>query len=122
MVQVIYNPSEVSENELSSMSGFEKVAKESPLREVSDSERKYYLKHHSVYKYVPLTPMQAVKVNSAISRQRDEEIAEWLSPRQKALVSRIQKANHKNLEKLNGCTHEMGKLAEDEDILMKALL
>lgn len=118
VVQVIYNPSEVSERDLSSISGFEKVANDSALRAVSDSECKYYLKHHLVYKYVPLTPMQAAKVNSAISGQKEEEIAEWLSPRQQVLVSRIQKANLKNF---GGCNHDMGKLAEYEDSLAKVL-
>ena len=57
--------------------GKNNVKKESSFR--LDREQKYYLLH-SKYKNVPMTPYQAMKVNSAIgSRQNPEEL---LSPRQ----------------------------------------
>jgi len=44
-----------------------------------DSEPKYYLSQ-TAWKYVPLTPLQMSRVNSAIAEGEDPTI--WVSPRQ----------------------------------------
>lgn len=59
----------------------------------TDREPKYYLSH-SVYKYVPMTPLQAAKANSLVGqRQLPSEV---LSPRQNELADFI--AKNKNLK------------------------
>ncbi len=44
-----------------------------------DSEPKYYMSH-TPWKYVPLTPLQSARINSAIRDGQDPHI--WVSPRQ----------------------------------------
>ncbi len=52
----------------------------------SDKDPQYYLKQ-SVYKYIPLTPMQRTKINSALALKKDPSAL--LSPKQKSWVGKI---------------------------------
>ena len=68
-------------------------------RPAKPSDQKYYL-NHSALRYLPLTPMQTVRVNSALQKQRDYR--EHLSPRQQQLAQRILKAVKDNPNVLDG--------------------
>lgn len=61
-------------------------------RQVRKSEQKYYLRQ-SVYGCLPLTELQAVKMNAVVAglggRWKPDD---FLSPRQKTLLRRLQKA------------------------------
>lgn len=56
------------------------------VRDASDGDQKYHLQR-SRWRYLPLTPSQASRVNAALSRGQSPE--RWLSPRQRALSLRI---------------------------------
>ncbi len=64
--------------------GEERISNESKFR--LDKDVKYYLSR-THYRFVPMTEMQAAKVNSQIGRGKS--FAEYLSPRQIALADRI---------------------------------
>ena len=66
--------------------GKNKVSKKSKFR--LDKEPKYYLSR-SVYRFIPMTPTQAVKVNVKIGSGQSPD--EFLSPRQLELLDFIQK-------------------------------
>jgi hypothetical protein len=53
-----------------------------------DKEPKYYL-NHTNYKFVPMTPMQAVKINSLIGQGKSP--LHLLSPRQQFMFNYLQK-------------------------------
>ena len=57
------------------------------IRLAPASDQLYYLQH-SPMRYVPLTPLQAVKVNAALGLKQKDPM-QWLSPRQVALLRRI---------------------------------
>lgn len=63
-----------------------------PVQSAPDREQKVSL-YHSAYGPLPLTPMQATKVNSALRLKGDPSV--WLSPRQQALLVRIQAVQQK---------------------------
>lgn len=54
-----------------------------------DSDRKHYLER-SALRHVPLTPLQALKVNAALGLKRDALVL--LSPRQRVLYGRVRSA------------------------------
>lgn len=56
-----------------------------------DKEPKYYLLQ-SPYKHVPMTAAQASRCNGALAPGAKSAPQQWLSPRQIALLERIQKA------------------------------
>ncbi|KAA3606016.1 MAG: hypothetical protein DWQ01_17625 [Planctomycetota bacterium] len=68
-----------------------------PWRPVEFGERKYHLKQ-SVLQYLPLTPMQAVKVNVALGRRQDP--SPWLSPGQVRLAHRLRSLEESALKAL----------------------
>jgi len=57
------------------------------LREAKNSDQKYYL-DNTVYRYLPLTPMQASYVNSMIAEQKN--FTNILSPRQIKIANFLQ--------------------------------
>lgn len=103
VVRVIYDAAQVSEEDLLSAAQSQKCAdavytddglmkRAATLRDIThrstgrfraDKESKYYL-HRSAYSHVPMTSLQALKVNRAIANKQD--FAEYLSPRQIALL------------------------------------
>ena len=68
-------------------------------RPSKDADQLYYLRR-SELNYVPLTPVQARRVNAALGTKGD--VARWLSPRQRALGERIAAALAKDSKKLAG--------------------
>ena len=58
-------------------------------RRAKPSDQKYYLRQ-TEYRHLPLTALQATKINAALHRQGDAEAV--LSPRQRALLERIRNA------------------------------
>ena len=56
------------------------------VRQGKDSDQLYYLRNSS-YRWVPLTPLQARRVNSALFFKQDPK--QWMSPRQIQLAKRI---------------------------------
>ena len=71
-------------------------------KQVQTSEQKYYLRD-SIYSLLPLTELQAVKMNCLLAgiggRWKPED---FLSPRQKTLLKRVRKAHASNPESLKG--------------------
>jgi len=65
------------------------VARARPAREASDADRKYYLSK-TAWRHMPLTPMQASRVNAALGRGEDP--LAWVSPQQRALFKRVAEA------------------------------
>ena len=57
---------------------------ESPARDAKSSDQKYWL-NRSELRHLPLTPMQATKVNADLRNADDP--TRWLSPRQKAMLN-----------------------------------
>ena len=57
--------------------------------EASDTRttQQYHLAHHKPYFYLPLTALQATKVNAALAGSRSPDV--WLSPTQMQLKERI---------------------------------
>lgn len=64
--------------------GKEAISKEKTFR--LDKDPKYYLSR-TIYQYIPMTPLQAVKVNSALGANRSPD--KYLSPKQLELVKRV---------------------------------
>ncbi len=72
---------------------------EGVTREGKSSDQLFYLgKSH--LRYLPLTPTQARRVNSALGTKNKPD--RWLSPRQQALAKTIKKVLKTNPEKLKG--------------------
>jgi len=69
----------------------EKVVDRSTGRYRKDREVKYYLQHTD-YKAIPMTALQAAKVNAAIGEGQSPE--SYLSPRQQALYKRSAKSDN----------------------------
>lgn len=60
-----------------------------------DPETKYYLQQ-TPYKYIPMTPLQATRINSLLSEGKSCEL--YLSPRQRHRYAQILKLNKTNLK------------------------
>lgn len=69
------------------------------LRDAKDSDQLYYIER-SPYRYLPLTPLQARRVNGALYGKKDP--AAWLSPRQTELLRRIESCLSKDKSALKG--------------------
>jgi hypothetical protein len=70
-----------------------------PARTAKPSDQKYALTG-SELRYLPLTPMQAMKVNADLRRDKDPK--RWLSPRQQEMLSAIRTALAADTEALAG--------------------
>ncbi|MCC7245284.1 MAG: thioredoxin family protein [Saprospiraceae bacterium] len=89
VVRVQYNPSKITEKELESLTkpkGIAACAKNEGFR--LDREPKYYLAQTD-YRFVPMTSLQASRVNSALGQRGDADA--FLSPRQLDLLKKFQK-------------------------------
>jgi len=96
-------------------------------RGVSEGERKYYLKQNPVWRYLPLLPSQAAKVNSAMAKQDSEKARRYLSPRQIELEKEIKKVlgddkSSRNLHKLGACNNSLSTLGEYDAELSKIVM
>ena len=94
VVKVTYDATVVSEAELESYAkrnSFRPVDPDKTYRPAS-RDIHYYLKHTD-YKYLPLTPLQQTKINSALGSRKNPNY--YLSPRQKAWLKEIQASSLK---------------------------
>lgn len=98
VVEVEFDPDELTETELRERGRArgcgDFVAKAGAARPAGDSDRKYHL-NRSRWRYVPLTPWQASRINAALGRQQDP--MKWASPRQRGLYQRIAEASREAL-------------------------
>ena len=69
------------------------------IRAASESDQVYYLRH-SPLRFLPLTPLQARRVNGAMYHRQN--LAEWLSPRQVELLASVKAKLAKEPKALNG--------------------
>ncbi|MGI9014346.1 MAG: VPGUxxT family thioredoxin-like (seleno)protein, type 2 [Phycisphaerales bacterium] len=83
----------------------------SAMRPAQDSDQKYHLKRTAL-RYLPLTPMQAARVNAALLSRAD--VKQYLSPHQWELAAAIDAALGKNPSALEGFTppEAISELAE----------
>ena len=69
-------------------------------KQVAKAEQKYYLRN-SIYGYLPLTELQAIKMNALLGGRKSRwEVKDFLSPRQKKLLVRVRRALAKNPQAL----------------------
>ena len=91
MVEVAYDPSRISPQTLVEKAGqldF-RLTSRPPARNAKPSDRKFALRRTEL-RYLPLTPMQATKVNADLRLGR--EATRWLSPRQMEILTAIRSA------------------------------
>ncbi len=90
VVKVKYNPDVISYDKLKSLAEKQKCAIKSFNNDKirNDHQPKYYLSHTDL-KYVPMTEIQACRINSAIAKGNDYKI--YLSPKQIKLLDYINK-------------------------------
>jgi hypothetical protein len=86
------------------------------VRESKASDQLYYLKR-SHLTHLPLSPLQARRVNGALGTKQDPE--SWLSPRQKELAKIIKDALTEDSDALKGLERptELSAVAAYEDAL-----
>ena len=91
------------------------------IRAASESDQVYYLRH-SPLRFLPLTPLQARRVNGALYHRQD--VNAWLSPRQVELARSIKEKLAKSSSALNGLERptDLAQLDEYEDELRARLL
>ena len=90
----VYTTTKLQEKQAAEVVGTRSVSKESKFR--LDREPKYYLsKTH--YAYLPMTPLQAIKVNSAIGSRTSPD--RYLSPKQLQLAAHFKKEGTSQFEK-----------------------
>lgn len=65
---------------------------EAQARDAKRSDRKYYLRQSS-YHYLPLTPLQELRINAALGKKEDPQAL--LSPAQRRLHARIHAARQR---------------------------
>jgi hypothetical protein len=81
VVKVTYDPSEITEKSLDAYAIQNKMKPiKSGAFRWSEKDEDYYLQH-SKYKYLPLSPLQRTKINSAVGNGQNPE--KYLSPKQK---------------------------------------
>ena len=93
---------------------------EAPATEAKSSDRKYAL-NQTPLRYLPLTPMQATKVNAELHGGRDP--GHWLTPRQQAMLVAIEGALEADPGALDGLEQPESReaLAAYEDDLRSRL-
>ncbi|MBL7826275.1 MAG: thioredoxin family protein [Saprospiraceae bacterium] len=100
VVRVWYDPVSIKKSELEAMSkpkGVSACARNEGFR--TDSQPKYYLSQ-TPYRFVPMTTLQACRINSWIGKGGSPD--EWLSPRQLALLKKIQENPGKKWQSMIG--------------------
>ncbi len=80
-----------------------KVDDQFKTRDAKQSDQKYYLRN-TIYRHLPLSKIQAVKLNAALKPQQDQGpsgfVDSLLSPRQLVLLKKIKKALTQDAEAL----------------------
>ena len=80
VVKVHYDPSEISQNTLDDFARRHQMKPiESGTFTWSEKDEDYYLQH-SKYRYIPLSPLQRTKINSALGKRQNPN--RFLSPKQ----------------------------------------
>jgi hypothetical protein len=69
------------------------------MRKAEATEYLYHLQH-SFLRFVPLTELQATRVNADLAQAKDP--AHWMSPRQRALAQRIDRTLRADPERMAG--------------------
>ena len=69
------------------------------IRPAKDSDQLYYLER-SAYRFLPLTPLQARRVNGALYTKKDAK--RWLSPRQLELLKQVESMLSRSPNALDG--------------------
>jgi len=90
VVKVTYDEKSIDEEDLTA---FAKANKMQPIPQTvsyrwSQKDEDYYLQH-SYYRYLPLTPLQRTKINSALGSRKDPSA--YLSPSQKSWLKDLKK-------------------------------
>jgi len=90
VVKVTYNPQIIADQTLTS---FAKQNSMSPITQdnsyrASSKDEDYYLQH-STYKYIPLSPLQRTKINSALGSRQNAAV--YLSPKQLKWLTSLNK-------------------------------
>ena len=82
----------------------------SDVRAAKEGDQLYYLER-SVYRYLPLTPLQARRINGALYAKVNP--ATYLSPRQAATLEQLERALRDDENVMEGLRrpHELGALA-----------
>jgi len=89
VVKVTYNPEIVSDLTLTSFANQNKmspISKDGSYR-ASSKDEDYYLQHTN-YKYLPLSPLQRTKINSALGNRKSAK--HYLSPKQQQWLSSME--------------------------------
>jgi len=86
----VFTENQKQDTKAENLVGKKRVSKKSKFR--LDKEPKYYLSN-SIYRFIPMTQLQAAKVNSKIGKRQSPE--EYLSPRQLKLLDLIKKNPNK---------------------------
>lgn len=100
VVKVVFDPSRTSKTTLESQTmpqGIRQCSRNEGFRE--DKEPKYYLSN-SLWKHVPMTALQACRVNSSLARHQSPE--NHLSPGQIALYEQVQRDPRRRKESFIG--------------------
>ncbi len=91
VVEVRFDPSQISRETLAEKAreqGFSPLPEATKIR---PEGAKHAVASHTVLRFVPMTELQAVRVNAALYARRSEtEVFRWLSPSQEALAKTVQ--------------------------------
>ena len=94
VVKVKYDENEITNDQLSKFAGlheFTPISKDHSYRPASNDED--YFLQHTDYKYLPLTPLQRTKINSAIGNRKSAE--KYLSPKQLKRLKELKSKKNK---------------------------
>ncbi len=100
----------------------ETIDKNTLVRDAKSTDQKYALAQ-SACRYLPLTEYQAVKVNAALHANRPQAARQWLSPRQRELLSGIERSLSRDAASLNQWQRptDEARLAEYDERLRQAV-
>jgi peptide methionine sulfoxide reductase MsrA len=98
-----------------------KLRKDQPTRDAKASDQKYYLAHTPL-KHLPLTEVQATKLNAAV-KAKSRDYGKYLSPRQRELLAQVIARQKSSPDALTGYVfpRDPGKLAKFETQLRERL-
>lgn len=94
VVKVQYDENEITNAQLTKFAGlhdFTSISEDHSYRPATNDED-YFLRHTD-YKYLPLTPLQRTKINSALGNRKSGE--KYLSPKQQKWLAQIKNKKNK---------------------------
>lgn len=100
VVKVAYDANQISEAQLTKFAGlndFKPIAEDRTYRPAT-SDEDYFLRHTD-YKYLPLTPLQRTKINSALGNKKSG--LKFLSPKQLLWLKQLGKKKDKGMIRYN---------------------